>query len=130
MTYTYLTHTIQDVAGARDLARKIVDKECPPSAQRQTPPEDWKETEEILYKRTNIPKPKKHKMAQAEVTVRGLDFDAMTTEAYRENLARVCQTGCVASQRVIRTLKDMQHTIELFGHSLRGLQDQVRQLRP
>ena len=116
---------MQDVAGAIDIARKIVEKEPLPSTHRDPQPGDWKETERILYERANLKMPKKHKMAQAEVTVRGLDFDSMDTAAYRENLARVCQTGCVASQRVVRTLKDLAHTMELFGHTLRGLQDQV-----
>ena len=60
-----------------------------------------------------------------EHTLDRLDFSTMTDKDYHDNLGKVAKTGASAAALAVRLIKDLKDTVQLLGHSVRGLQDQV-----
>ena len=88
--------------------------------------EDWMETKVILYKRAKIPMPTQHRKAKAERTVEALKFEEMSDDEYKKNMGECVKVAAGAAMLAVRMLKDLRDDTRIIGHSVRGVQDQVR----
>ncbi len=120
--------TIQVKAQQREFARKLASKKPVPTTSKPAAA-DWEETKEILYKRANLDIPTKHRKQRAEFSVEKLDFTKeMAEDKYKEAVGSCAKLAAGAAMLAVRLVKDLRDECHLIGHSVRGLQDQVRKI--